>query len=198
MWAGVQRQRSLALRGPGARAPGACNAVRSAALWSKLLALQNPPQAAHAIDLATRSVRPVLPDGLEDLVQDGLEVAGDGPTGVMRPQLGEIRDIADMVAHPGALLVIPGDAPACQLLQPVDQFQDRRCVAPATSQVVHLARPRIVIKRLERPDHVFTVDLVADLLALVADDCVRIALDGHTDEVGEETMELNGADGTVR
>src|SRR5271157_2852907 len=98
-----------------------------------------------------------------------------------------------MVTDSGPLLALTRNSPARQLLQPIEQFQDRGRVLTAAPQVVNLSRSRVVVERLECPDHVFAVNLVANLLALVTDDRVGLALDRDADQIGQEAMELNGA-----
>jgi hypothetical protein len=94
---------------------------------------------------------------------------------------------------PRFFLVAALDAPAGQLLESIDQLDDRGGVLPAATQVVDLARPGIGVKGFERPDDVFAVDLVPDLLSLVPDDGIRLPLDGHANEVREESVKLHRA-----
>ena len=76
----------------------------------------------------------------------------------------------------------------------VDHFNTLKhggAVLSPSAEVIHLAAPWIVIKRIEGCDNIGAMDLIAHLLALVAEDRVRLRglCDFH--EVGKKTVELD-------
>jgi hypothetical protein len=63
-------------------------------------------------------------------------------------------------------------------------------VLPAASQVVDGGEPRVLVERHHCGTDVVGVDVVPNLLALVAEDSVRAPFSDRTREVREESVEL--------
>ena len=74
----------------------------------------------------------------------------------------------------------------------VDRLQQRQAVAAAAAQVVDLAAARRALEVQEQIRDVGRVNLIAHLLAAVAEDRVALAEHGAADDVVEEAVELDG------
>ena len=71
-----------------------------------------------------------------------------------------------------------------------DGLQHRAIGEAAATDIVDLARARSIEEAPERVHQIEGMDVVADLLAVVAEDRVRLAADRAFDEIGEEAMQL--------
>ena len=87
-------------------------------------------------------------------------------------------------------------ATAADLRHHLDALDEAGCVRLAAAEVVDLARARVLGERPEGLDDVGDVDLVADLLALVAEDGVLALPQGDVHEVAHEAVQLDA--GVVR
>src|SRR5215813_10434798 len=139
-----------------------------------------PPQAGH-----------LLPGILlHQLAEDAGQVVLQLPVGEMRPDFGQIGNIADMVANP--VLIIVGVVQFnSHVLQHVNRFEDGDAVLSAPPKVIDLptpGRPAEVQKQLH---HIAGMDLVAHLLALVAKDRIRPPSDRAHHDVGKIALQLD-------
>ena len=73
----------------------------------------------------------------------------------------------------------------------VDGFDHRDAVLAAATHVVDLPGAGTSGELFDGPDYVVAVDVVANLLALVTEDCVVPAYEGLLDEIGEETVKFD-------
>src|SRR5581483_3376645 len=73
----------------------------------------------------------------------------------------------------------------------VDRFQNRKAVAAAAAQVVHLARSRAPVILEKQARDVPAMNLIANLFALVAPDRVFAAGDGADGDVSEVAVQLD-------
>src|SRR5882762_4263860 len=133
----------------------------------------------------------VLAFGSKHFVKDGIEAARHAPAGIMTLQFRQIRDVTDVIALARLLRVDPVDFTASQRFNPRNCFEHRDAVAAPSAEVVDLAGPRIARKLLERADHIEAVNIVAHLLALIAEDRVGMPRQGYLQQVGEEAMQLD-------
>jgi len=108
----------------------------------------------------------------------------------VRADLRQIADVADMVAFP--VLVHRRDLhlPAEALLRAIDGLEDRNAVGPPPAEVVDLARTRILEEGMEQAADVLRMDVVSNLLPLVAVDPVLAALGAGSHHVREKAVEL--------
>ena len=72
-----------------------------------------------------------------------------------------------------------------------DGFEHGDAVLAAAAEVVDLAAAGIGGELLDRAHNVMTMNIVADLLALVAENGISAAGNGHLHEVGKEAMKFD-------
>ena len=77
------------------------------------------------------------------------------------------------------------------MLNFVDRLQHGNAVFAAAAEIVDLAATRIRRKFLDGADDIVAVDVVADLLALVAKNRIGTAGDGNLYEIGKKTVKLD-------
>src|SRR3982751_6783802 len=106
-------------------------------------------------------------DGKE-LIPDRRQVPRQRPRRIVRAQLAQVADVADMVAAPVLGHVLVPERPAEPRFRHLDALENRRAVPAAAADVVDLAGPRRLNERMQRADDIDGVNLVAHLLALVA------------------------------
>src|SRR5215469_5468791 len=111
----------------------------------------------------------------------------------MGAELPHVADVADVVALAVFFVVAPRYLPAGGGLDHAEAFEDRGIALAAAAQIVDLARARRRNERLERAHHVEAVNLVAHLLALVAEYRERLAAQGGLDEKAEKAVQLDPA-----
>src|SRR5688500_15699028 len=91
----------------------------------------------------------------------------------MRLHFAQVADGAVVVACAVLLDVLEAHRFTADRGDALERLEDRARIAAPAAEVVDLADPRVLPKRLDEPGHVARVDVVADLLALVAEDLVR-------------------------
>ena len=102
----------------------------------------------------------------------------------MRPEFRQIGNVADVVADPMLLLVrvIHLESHVCEHGH---RFKDRKAILPAASQIIDLATTRGVEEVQKQVCYIAGVDLVPDLLPLVAEDRIGPASDGTHNDISE-------------
>src|ERR1022692_2690628 len=135
----------------------------------------------------------LLGDGGVNLLEDGVDRPGDVPGRVVGAHLAEIADVADVVALPVLLDVLVAHFTAGQLGDTVECLEDRDAIGPATADIVDLAAARPLPELVDEPRDIERVDVIANLLALVAKYLVGAALDVALDEVAQKTMQFHAA-----
>src|SRR5581483_2827304 len=95
-----------------------------------------------------------------------------------------------MVSDPSIRLERYLHLAAADLLAHRDRLRHRAVRKAPTAEVVDRADARILVERCDRTDEVGAVDVVADLLAAVAEDPVRRAGHRAAHQVREEAVEL--------
>ena len=95
-----------------------------------------------------------------------------------------------MVADPRLLAHLPAQLAAGDPLADLDRLQHRAVAEAPAADVVDGGGARGPAEGVEGGDQVGAVDVVADLLAVVAEDGVRSAGDGALHQVGEEAVQL--------
>src|SRR5262245_53057480 len=81
-------------------------------------------------------------------------------------QLPEIGDVTDVIPQPVTIDIRKLEGGIGRFVDQGDRFKYGDAVRATAAQIVHLARPRVPGERVERLNHVSTVDVVAYLLAL--------------------------------
>src|SRR4030095_1345706 len=109
----------------------------------------------------------------------------------MALQLRQIADVANMVTYSilvrvGRLELLTG-----HLVAHRNAFDQRGAVIASATEVVDLAWPRILDELFKRSHDIIAVDLVTNLLSLVAKDRVMPARYDLPDQIREETVEFN-------
>src|SRR6185437_11422551 len=124
----------------------------------------------------------------DDLVEDCRQRALDLPPRKMGAELGQIRDVADVVAAARLVAVlISKRMPA--LLQGSDRLQDGDAVGAAAAQVVDLAHARRGEELQEQFGRIVSVDLIPHLLAAVAMNPIGLAKHRAANDVIEVAMQ---------
>ena len=101
--------------------------------------------------------------------------------GEVRPKLGQIRNIADMVADPVLLLIFIVHLES-HICQHVNRFEDGEAILPAASEVIDLATAGGAEEVQKHVRYIAGMDLVPYLLPLVAEDRIGPASDSTHDK----------------
>src|SRR5258708_7804002 len=109
------------------------------------------------------------------------------PVREMRSDLGEIRNIADVISYPIRVVIRMAKRKA-HPIQQVDGLQDRNAIRPSAPEIVDLPATRIAEKFQKNCHDVVAMDLIAHLFALVAIDGVLAPAHGAMDDIGEVTV----------
>src|SRR6266478_3249833 len=109
------------------------------------------------------------------------------PVREMRPDLGEIRNIADMISYP-IRVVIRVTQRKAQPIQHVDSLQDRNTIRPSAPQIVDLSATRIAEEFQKNCHDIVAMDLVAHLFAFVSVYGVFATAHGAMDDIGKVTV----------
>ena len=126
--------------------------------------------------------------GFEHLIDDHVQGSRDVPRGIVRPQLGEVGYVADVVATPILVPVRPIDFLVDLIFDQGDALQHRGAVRSATAQVIDFAWPWFSRKSLKGAYHVIAVNLVTHLFAFVAKYSVLLIIDRDLDKVREKAV----------
>ena len=103
-----------------------------------------------------------------DLFENGIEGAGDAPVRVVRAELGQVGDVADVIAFAGFIYVTIVEFPPGPAFDTINGLEHGNAVFAAAAHIVDLAGAGISCKLLHRPHDIVTVNIVANLFALVA------------------------------
>src|SRR5271154_6920314 len=112
----------------------------------------------------------MLPLGRYHFFEDIVETSRDSPTGEVRFKLAQVADVTDVIAFARLLAIYPLNFLAGQFLNARDRFEPRPAVRAPAAKIVNFARPRIFRESFHRGNHVVTVNIVADLFSLVAEE----------------------------
>lgn len=133
--------------------------------------------------LLTRCVHD-LPDGF-------LQADCDVPGRVVAAHFGKIGDVADVVADAVFIDVLEYLGFAGEFLGEFECFPDRARICAAAADVVNLSDAGSLDELLDEAGDIVGVDVIADLLALVAEDFILATFEVAFREVGEEAMKLD-------
>jgi hypothetical protein len=131
--------------------------------------------------------------GLKNVFEDVVKGFGDVPGGVVSLHFGEVADVADVVTLAILVDVFPAHGFAGKGGDFFEGFEDGDAIGAATADVVDLAAAGVFKEGVHEADDIQAVDVVADLLALVAEDIVLAFGEVAFDEVTEEAVELDAA-----
>lgn len=135
-------------------------------------------------------LRPLLPC-FHNLPDRFLQTLGDIPTGVVSFHFPKVAVVADMVSDAvlidvGVLLFL-----ASEFLGDREGLEDGAGVLLTPAEVVDLCYTRCLDERCHEAGDIERVDVIADLLPLVAEDAVLFALEVAFNEVAEESVQLD-------
>src|SRR5262249_43653042 len=119
---------------------------------------------------------------------DARYIVSQSPLWIMQGEFAHVADPPHVIADAVGLAVAPAQRPAGDFLAAANRFEHRAVAEPPAAHVVNLARPWRQKELLKRPDQVGAVDVVAYLLAAVAEDGVRRARDGAFHQVREKAV----------
>src|SRR5215470_5961432 len=114
-----------------------------------------------------------------DLAENFVQADGDFPIRVVGLEFAQIGDVANVVTLAVFLDILPIHFLAGQAFQFGNGFEHGDAVCPATAEVVDLAATRIRGELLDGSDDIVTMNVVTNLLALIAEDRVRATGNGH-------------------
>ena len=134
--------------------------------------------------------------GFDDLADGFGEADGDVPRRVVGFHFPEVAVVADVVAdavlvHIGEGLFLSGEG-----FGDLEGFEDRAGILFSTAEVVDLRDARGFAEFPHEAGHILAVDVVAHLLAFVAENLVFAAFEIAFHEVAEESVEFHA--GVVR
>ena len=121
---------------------------------------------------------------MHDFLEDAVEGVGEIPVGQMGTQLAEIGDVTDVVSFSWLVAILPTNAPSDKLLNARKRFKDGDAVLPSATNIVDLTWTRVEEKLFGGANHVETMDVVANLLALEAENGINAAGNGDLDKIG--------------
>src|SRR5690606_4441478 len=116
--------------------------------------------------------RPASGIGAVDLGEYVGHRAGQAPVGVVAPELAHVADPPDVVPDAVAVAVAPVELLARDRFAQLDRLEHGTATVAAAADVVDLPHARGQIEVMERADQVVGVNVVAHLLALVAEHLV--------------------------
>src|SRR5262249_29968763 len=122
--------------------------------------------------------------GTSEVGEDPVERVLGIPGRVVVAKAREVADVADVVAAPRLLDVLPGELPAAQIVELRDRLEHRDAVRAAAAEVVDRGRTGAVGEGGDRRADVERVEVVAHLLGLVAVDLVGDPFLHRAGEVG--------------
>src|SRR4051812_1493928 len=111
----------------------------------------------------------------------------------MRPHLGQVADVADMVADAVLLDVVELHGTTAQRFHSLEGLEDGAAISSAAADVVDLGDSRAARERMDEPRDIERMDVVAHLLALVAEHGIAAAIDMVLNQVAQKAMELHAA-----
>ena len=111
-----------------------------------------------------------------DLDQSRPQIFGDVPRPVMAPHLAQVGDVADVVPGSGLIEVFIFHRLSRDIARQLECLQDRDRIGPTAADVVNLGYPGLLDKGLDETRNVETMNVVADLLSLVAENLVGAPL----------------------
>src|SRR5215467_11689810 len=125
-----------------------------------------------------------------ELPEDVVQRASDLPARIVGPQATQVADVGDVIAETTGLHVFHAESLAREVLATCDRLEDRDAVRATAAEIVHGGRSRRLVELEKRRADVVRVEVVTDLLALVAVDAVDAAFLDGPGKIREETMEL--------
>src|SRR5438067_7575782 len=125
-----------------------------------------------------------------DLGEDRLDVVAEAPARVVALELADVGDPPAVVADARSVGELEAQLAPCDPLAGLDRLEHRAVGVPPAAHVVDGGLARGALELDDRLDEVGRVDVVADLLAAVAEDRVALARDGALHQVGEEAVKL--------
>src|SRR6185437_5606223 len=132
------------------------------------------------------SLRHLLGLRSDNFFEYAFQAARDRPVRIMGLELSQVRDVADMVSLASLVDIAPIHFASGHLLNSRNCLQHGSAVSPSAAHVVHLARAGIDGKFLDGANHIVTVYVVPNLLALIAKHRVGITTQRHLHQIGKK------------
>jgi len=109
----------------------------------------------------------------------------------VRLEFAKVGNVADMIAFAIFVDISPGEFFSSQLLDFGNCFEHGDAVFAAAAHVVDLAGAGVGSESLDSTDNVVAMNIVANLLALVAEDGVLEPGHGRFDEIRKKAVQLD-------
>src|ERR1043165_3763506 len=109
------------------------------------------------------------PPCVDDSLERRVKILGDVPAWIMTLHLAQVADVADMIAFAVLVDVFIGHLFAGDGGNAVECFEDTDRIRSPAPNVVDLSGTRLFPESLDEANHVMSVNVVANLLALVAE-----------------------------
>lgn len=126
---------------------------------------------------------------LDDFLNRRTKRMGVVPVRVMRLEFFRVADIPDVVANPILIRVRHVHLPFGQLLDQRNRFNHRAVAVSTPARVVDLAASRVLMKVPEHFDQIRRVNVVSNLLPLIAVDRVLVAGQRTLHEVRQKPVQ---------
>src|SRR6516165_2608720 len=127
------------------------------------------------------------------LGQGGRKVLADAPLGIMRPQLGQIGDVADVITVSARTYIFVLHRFARNFAYGLERLQDRNRVLSSAPDVVNFCRAGSRDEAFDEPSDIEAMDVIANLLSLVTENTVRAPFKVALYQITQETVELDSA-----
>src|SRR5262249_27356216 len=126
-----------------------------------------------------------------NLGKDILQRFGNVPTGIMSLHFGQVADVTDVVALAVPVDVFPDHFLARHLFGKSERLKDRTTVAATTAEVVNLTAARRFDETLDETHDISGMDVVTNLLALVAINRILASLYIALNQVAKEPVQFD-------
>src|SRR5437867_562446 len=126
--------------------------------------------------------------GAIQLREDIVQRLRDVPLGIVRPHFGQIADVADVITLAVPIDVLPLHELTADGGDALERLEDRDAVPAAAAEVIDFSYTWAGKEGVDESSDVQRVNVVADLLALVAINPVKTSLDVALDEVAQEPV----------
>ena len=128
-----------------------------------------------------------------DLAENIVERFGDVPLRVLRAHLAEIADIADVIPFPILIDVLVAHLLSADRGNAVERLEDAARITAAAADIVDFAAARVAIERLDESGDVVRMDVVAHLLAKVAEHFVGALFQVAAHEITQKSVQFDAA-----
>jgi hypothetical protein len=133
---------------------------------------------------------------VDDLYENVIERLADVPLRIVTLEPREIAEVAEVIPCARGLDVLVLHLLARQRLDAIKRLENGARVPASAADVVNHSTAGIAINGLDCPRHIETMDVVANLLALVSEDPINVTVKIRLDQIRQKAVQLDA--GVVR